>query len=70
MHSDKINYKILSRYQWLKTGYGLVTEFINNLQVVITINYYIIVALDNLQSLHTNLFSLSAILFTDLSHKN
>jgi hypothetical protein len=36
--------------QWLRRGFGLVIGFINNLQVVTTINYYIIVALHNLQS--------------------
>jgi hypothetical protein len=40
--------------------------FINNLQVVTTINYYIITDFHILQSLHTNLLSLSAIVFTDL----
>jgi hypothetical protein len=30
--------------------------FINNLQVITTINYYTIADLHNLQSLHTNLF--------------
>jgi hypothetical protein len=53
-------------YQWLKTGFGLVIGFINHLQVVTTINNYIIAALHNLQSLHTNLFSLSVLVFTDL----
>jgi hypothetical protein len=33
-------------------------------------SYYIIAALHNLQSLHTNLASLSALVFTDLSHRN
>jgi hypothetical protein len=42
-------------YQWLKTGHGLVIEFINHLQVVITINCYTTSDLHNLQSLHTNL---------------
>jgi hypothetical protein len=48
----------------------LVIGFINNPQVVTTINYYTIAALHNLQSLHTNLFSLSALVFMDLSHEN
>jgi hypothetical protein len=52
--------------QWLKMGFRLVIVFINHLQVVTTINYYTIAALNNLQSLRTNLFSLSALVFTDL----
>jgi hypothetical protein len=52
--------------QWLKPGFGLVIGFINKFQVVTTIYYYTIVALHNLQSLHTNLFSLSVLVFTDL----
>jgi hypothetical protein len=46
--------------------FRLVIGFINNLQVVATINYYTIAALHNLQSLHTKLLSLSAQVFTDL----
>jgi hypothetical protein len=55
-------------YGWLRRGFGLVIAFINNLQVVTTINYYTIAALHNVrvQSLHTNLFSLSALVFTGL----
>jgi hypothetical protein len=47
-------------------GFGLVIGFINNLQVVTTLNYYVIAALRNLQSLNTNLFSLSALVLSDL----
>jgi hypothetical protein len=47
-----------------------VIGFTNNLQVLTTINCYTVAALHNLQSLHTNLFSLSALVLTDLSHKN
>jgi hypothetical protein len=47
-------------------GFGLVIGFIDNLQVVTTINSYTITALHNLQSLHTNLFTLSTLVFTDL----
>jgi hypothetical protein len=53
-------------YGWLKMGFGLVIGFINNLQVVTTLNYYAIAALRNLQSLNTNLFSLSALVLSDL----
>jgi hypothetical protein len=53
-------------YQWLETGFGLVIGFINNLQVVTTINYNTIADLLNLQSLHTNFFSLAPLVFTDL----
>jgi hypothetical protein len=52
------------------TGFWLVIGFINNLQVVTTINYYTIAALHNLQSLHTNIFSLSALVLIDLEHMN
>jgi hypothetical protein len=52
--------------QWPRRGFGLVIGFINNLQVVTTINYNTIADLHNLQSLHTNLFSLSPLIFTDL----
>jgi hypothetical protein len=34
-------------------GFGLVTGFINHLQVITTINYYTVADLHNLQSLHT-----------------
>jgi hypothetical protein len=47
-------------------GFWLVIGFINNLQIVTTNNYYITAALRNVQSLHTNLFSLSALIFTGL----
>jgi hypothetical protein len=40
-------------------GFGLVIGFINHLHVVTTNNYYTIADLHNLQSLHTNLLSLS-----------
>jgi hypothetical protein len=49
-----------------KELFGLVIGFINHLLVVTTINYYTIAALHNLQSLHINIFSLSALVFTDL----
>jgi hypothetical protein len=45
-------------------GLRLVTGFINNPQVVTTNNYNTIAALHNLQFLHTNLFSLSALVLT------
>jgi hypothetical protein len=53
-------------YGWLKTPFGLVIGFINHLQVVTTITYYTIARLHDLQSLHTNLLSLSAVVFTCL----
>jgi hypothetical protein len=52
--------------QWLTRGFGLVVRLINNLQVVTTINYYTIAALHNVHLLHTNLFNLSALVFTGL----
>jgi hypothetical protein len=50
----------------LNTGFGLVIGFISNLRVITTINYYTVAVLHNLQSLHTNLFSLSALVFMGL----
>jgi hypothetical protein len=44
--------------------FELITGFINNLLVVTTNNYYSITNLHNLQSLHTNLFSLFPLDFT------
>jgi hypothetical protein len=52
--------------QWLKTGFGLVVGFIGYLQVVTTNNYDTIADLKNLQPLHANLLSLSALVLTDL----
>jgi hypothetical protein len=49
-----------------KDGVRIDNGFINHLQVVTTINYYTVAVLHNLQSLQTNLFSLSALVFTDL----
>jgi hypothetical protein len=57
-------------YGWVKTGFGLIIGFIDHLQAVTTINYYTISTLDNLQSLHTNLFSLSTVVFMILWHRN
>jgi hypothetical protein len=45
-------------------GVGLLIGFINNLQVVTTINYYTTVGLHNAQSLHTDLFTLAALVFS------
>jgi hypothetical protein len=50
--------------QWLKTGFGLVIGFINDLQVVTTIDYYTTADLHNLQSLHTDLLSLFPLVFS------
>jgi hypothetical protein len=61
--SIKIN-KILS--QWLRREFGLVIGFTYNLHVVAEINYYTVVALRNIHSLHTNLFSFSALVFMGL----
>jgi hypothetical protein len=57
-------------YGGLKMGFRLVIGFISNLQVITTINYYTIAALHNLQSLHTDLFGLSALVFMDSKHRN
>jgi hypothetical protein len=56
--------------QRLRRGFGLVIGFIGYLQVVTTNNYNTIADLHNLQSPHTNNFSLSALAFTDLLHRN
>jgi hypothetical protein len=48
----------------------LLIGFINNLQFATASNYYTIAVLHDLQSRHTNLFSLSALVFTDLSHRS
>jgi hypothetical protein len=57
---------IVTCHSWPKLGFGLVIGFINHLQVITTINYYTITALLNVESLHINLFSLSALVLTDL----
>jgi hypothetical protein len=59
----------LSRVLVTKTGFGLVIGFINNPQVLTTINSYMVTDLHTLKSLHTNLLSLSAIIFTYLLHR-
>jgi hypothetical protein len=56
----------LSRVLVTKTVFRLVIGFIHHLQVATTSNYYTIAALHNVQPLHTNLFSLSALVFTGL----
>jgi hypothetical protein len=53
-----------------ETRFGLLIGFINNLQGVTTINYNTVAGLHNLQSLHTDLFSLSALIFTDVYHRH
>jgi hypothetical protein len=52
----------------METQFGLVIGFINNLQVVTTITYYTVTYLQNLHSLHANLFSLSVTVFSLQSH--
>jgi hypothetical protein len=52
---------IMSRVLVTETGFGLVIGFINNPQVLATINSYTVTDLHTLKSLHTNLLNLSAI---------
>jgi hypothetical protein len=57
-------------YGWLKTAFGLVIGFINNLQVVTTVNYYNITDFHTFQSTvaHALGFSVStSLLATDLN---
>jgi hypothetical protein len=56
---------ILSRVTVIETRVWI-GNWINNLQVVTTIHYNITADLHNSQSLHTNLFSLPSLVFTDL----
>jgi hypothetical protein len=53
---------MLLRVSVTKTRFWIGNWIYYNLQVVTTINYYAITALHNVQWLHTNLFSLSALL--------
>jgi uncharacterized membrane protein len=46
--------------------FGLITGLFNNLPIVTTINYYIVMGLHTLQTLLTNLFTLSSVVFTYL----
>jgi hypothetical protein len=62
--SENIQYSPL--FGWLRRGFGMVIGFTEYLQVVTTNNYNTTTDLHNLQSLHTNLFSLSALAFMDL----
>jgi hypothetical protein len=55
--------------QWPRRGFGLVIGFIGYLEVVTTNNYNTIAELHNLQSLHTNLLRLSALVFMYLWHR-
>jgi hypothetical protein len=52
--------------QCLRRGFGFVIGFIGYLHVVTTNNYNTIADLHNLQSVHTNLLSLSVLALTDL----
>jgi hypothetical protein len=56
-------------FKRLETGFRLVIGFINNLQVVTTSSYNTLADLHNLQLLHTELFSLSPLVFMDVSHR-
>jgi hypothetical protein len=44
--------------------FGLLIGFTNNLQVVTTINYDTVAGLHTLQTIHTNLFTISSVGFT------
>jgi hypothetical protein len=63
-HEGAVN--VTYETDWGFISSGLVIGIINNLQVVTTINYYTLTDLYKLQSLHTNLFGLSALVFTGL----
>jgi hypothetical protein len=64
---DCVKYKnILSHVTVTKTRFWIGNWIINNLPVVPAINYCTIATLHNVQSLHTNIFSLSALVFTNL----
>jgi hypothetical protein len=69
MYFEEI-YKLLKKYrhvsQWLRRGFVYVIGFIGYLQILTTNNYNTVADLHNLQSLDTNLLSLSALVRTDL----
>jgi hypothetical protein len=52
----------------LKTAFRLLTGLFNNLQTVTTINCYSVTGLHTLQTLLTNLFTLSSVVFTYLQY--
>jgi hypothetical protein len=52
--------------QWLTRRFGLVIGFTDHLHVVTINNYDTIADLHNLQTLHTNLLSLSALVLMDV----
>jgi hypothetical protein len=61
---DHVSYSYCNVFALLETPFGLVIGFIKNILVVTTISYYTIARLHNLQSLHSNLLSLSALVLT------
>jgi hypothetical protein len=64
--ADVLSTKILSRVTVTKDGFRIGNGFIEYLEVVTTNNYNTTADLHNLQSLNTNLLSLSALVLTDL----
>jgi hypothetical protein len=54
----------------LKTPFGLLIDFIHDLQFVTTVTYYTIPRLRYLQALHTKLVSLPSVVCTYLSYES
>jgi hypothetical protein len=57
MLRDVHKYIYCNVFVWLQTRFGLVIDFINNPQVVTSINSYTVTYLHSLRSLNTNLLS-------------